>query len=60
MSAPALPNRSGAAPSLRGIENAAIIFGLLPRGQRIEAAGAGALTVHPARASHTAGRILDP
>ena len=51
---------SGAAPSLHGIENAGIIFGLRPRGQRIKAAGAGALTVHPARASHTAGRILDP
>lgn len=60
MSAAALPNRSGAAPSLHGIENAAIIFGLRPRGQMIEAAGAGALTVHPARASHAAGRILDP
>ncbi len=63
MSAGGFPNGGDVAPSLRdGVEYAAvIIFGLLSRSQKMEAAAAaGALAVHTTLASHTAGRILDP
>lgn len=62
MSAAALPNRDGAALSLRdSIEDyAVIIFGLLSRSPKIEAAAGGALAGRTSLASHTAGRILDP